>query len=146
MVEFALVLPMLIILCMAAADFGRLFFHAVSVANASSTGSHFGAQDTSKVTQHIRVQNLSVADANDISGVSATATHFCQCPDDPDTADHDPTTVDCSLAATATACGAYGFPRVVIQNDVAQTFTTLGPWPGIPESTKVDRRVLMRAQ
>ena len=146
MVEFALVFPVLVIFCMAAADFGRLFFHAVMLANASSTGSHFGAQDIGRATQHNRIQNLALGDAAEIPGVSATATHFCQCPDDPDTGDDETTTVDCSLAATPTACGTYGLPRVIVESDVSQSFTTLGPWPAIPDTTVVARRVLMRAQ
>ncbi len=146
LVEFALVLPVLLLLCMATTDFGRLFYHAIAVMNAGSTGSHFGAQDTAQATQSTRIENLSTADAKDITGVSATATFFCQCPDDPVTEDDETSTVDCTLAANETACGGYGFPRVVVRNQVDETFRTLGPWPGIPEITPVQGRVFMRAQ
>lgn len=146
LVEFALMLPLLILLCMATTDFGRLFYHAIAVANAGSTGSHFGAQDTAQATQSTRIENLSVADANDIPGVSASATFFCQCPDDPVTEADETSTVSCTLAADETACGGYGFPRVVVRNQVRQTFRTLGPWPGIPEITPVEGRVFIRAQ
>ena len=43
MVEFALVFPLLLVLCLAAGDFGRLFFHGVTVVNAASSGAHYGS-------------------------------------------------------------------------------------------------------
>jgi hypothetical protein len=131
---------------MATTDFGRLFFHAITGANAGSTGSHFGAQNTAQATQLNRIQNLSVADAKDITGASASATFFCECPDDPVTKADETSTVSCTLAASETACGGYGFPRLVVRNEVRHTFRTLGPWPGIPEITPVEGRAVMRAQ
>ena len=38
LVEFALIAPLLLVLCMAAVDFGRLFYDGVAVANAAGTG------------------------------------------------------------------------------------------------------------
>ena len=40
MIEFALVFPLLLVLCLAADDFDRLFFHGVTVMNAASSAVH----------------------------------------------------------------------------------------------------------
>ena len=45
MVELALTLPLLIALSMAATDFGRLFYHGVTIANAAGAGAFYGARD-----------------------------------------------------------------------------------------------------
>ena len=45
LVEFAITLPLLLGLCMAAADFGRLFYHAITIANAAGAGAFYGARD-----------------------------------------------------------------------------------------------------
>ena len=145
MVEFALVFPVLITLCMAAGDFSRLFFHAVTVVNASTTGTFHGAQNNVTAAQFTTRQNRALSDAADIKGVSVSATLFCDCPDGDD-ADTDADLVSCDLADNADACPGYGFPRVFVRTDVTQTFQTLGPWPGIPQSTKVARNMRMRVQ
>ena len=45
MVEFAVTLPLLLGLCMAATDFGRIFYNAVTVANAAGVGAFYGARE-----------------------------------------------------------------------------------------------------
>jgi Flp pilus assembly protein TadG len=42
-VEFAVTFPLLMLLCLGATDFGRLCFHAVTIANAAATGASYGA-------------------------------------------------------------------------------------------------------
>jgi len=148
LVEFALVLPMLMLLCVAAGDFGRLYFHAVTVVNAASSAVHWGSLDSGFAAQPTEMEDRAKGDAADLTGVSATASMICECPpgDASDFAS-DATVVDCSLAATL-ACndGAYGYPRVYVRTDVEQTFKTVGPYPGIPHSSVVGRSAYMRVQ
>jgi Flp pilus assembly protein TadG len=145
MVEFALVFPLLVVLCMAAGDFGRLFFHGLAVVNATTTGTFHGARNNVTAAQFTTRENRALSDAADITGVTANATLFCDCPDGDD-ADSDADPVSCTLADNADACTGYGFPRVFAQTEVEQTFQTLGPWPGMPEYTKVARNMKMRVQ
>ena len=148
LVEFALVLPMLMLLVVAAGDFGRLYFHAVTVVNAASSAVHWGSLDSGHAAQQSEMENRATGDAGDLSSVSATATMYCDCPpadgSDFTTA---PTPVDCSLANTqACSGGGYGFPRVYVRTDVEQTFNTAAPYPGIPNTTVVGRSAYMRVQ
>ncbi|HUG80190.1 MAG TPA: TadE/TadG family type IV pilus assembly protein [Bryobacterales bacterium] len=149
MVEFALVFPFLLVLCLAAGDFGRLFFHGVTVANAASSGSHYGSLNNGFAAQPGKIQDRAQKDAGDLSGVTTTATQYCDCPPaDASDFTSDPTVVSCDLAAVPGACagGSYSLPRVYVRTDVSQTFRTVGPYPSIPELTVVNGRAYMRVQ
>ena len=148
-VEFAFVFPLLLVLCLAAGDFGRLFFNGVTVANAASSAVHYGSLNNGFAAQPSEMQTRAERDANDLSGVTATATMYCDCPPAA-AADFttDPTAVSCDLAATPGTCpgGGYGLPRVYVRTAVSQTFETVGPYPLIPQATVVSRRAFMRVQ
>ena len=145
LVEFALVLPLLVLLCLAAGDFGRLYFHAVTVVNAASSAVHWGSLDSGFAAQSDVMEDRAIRDAGDLTGVSATASMFCDCPPaDPDDFTTDPTPVDCDLAGDEETCTDYGLPRVYVRTDVRQTFQTVGPYPGIPSSSELSRSAFMR--
>lgn len=138
MVEFAVLLPLLFMLCMGATDFGRLFYHAVTVANAAGTGAFYGSLHRVNGAQTWIQEQRAIEDANNIEGVTAAAENFCECPGDP------PTVIDCGEADNPNACPGYGLPRIYVRTGVQQTFETLGPYPGIPSSTNVNRTIFMR--
>ena len=140
MIEFALVFPLLLLMCLGATDFGRLFFHAVTVANAASVGAFHGAQSNVASAQYSLMEQRATEDADNISDVTATATRFCECPGET------PVAIDCSQATDVTACPGYGPPRAYVRTDVRQTFETLVNYPGIPSSTSVGRDAFMRVQ
>lgn len=147
MIEFALVFPLLLVLCLAAGDFGRLFFHGVTVVNAASSAVHYGSLNHGFAALSDEMESRARRDAGDLPGVSATATMYCECPPaSPSDFTSDATPVSCDLAAVAGTCsdGAYGLPRVYVRTDVRQTFETVGPYPSIPETTPVNRSAFMR--
>lgn len=140
MIEFALVFPLLLLMCLGATDFGRLFFHAVTLANAASVGSFHGAQNNVTAAQSGLMVMRAEEDANNLDGVSGTAALFCECPGNP------AAQIDCSRATDATACPGYGPPRAYVRTDLQQTFNTVVNYPGIPASTVVRRTAFMRVQ
>jgi len=147
MVEFALVLPLLVLLCMAAGDFGRIYFHALTVVNAASSAVHWGSLDSGFAAQRSEMESRAIGDAKNLTGVTATATMFCDCPPaDPDDFTTDGTPVDCALAGVQGTCteGAYGLPRVYVRTDLTQTFRAVGPYPGIQATSPVSRSAYMR--
>ena len=140
MVEFALAFPLLLLMCLGATDFGRLFFHAVTVANAASVGAFYGAQSNVASAQFSQMEMRATEDAANLTGVTATATRFCECPGET------PTAVSCSQATNPAACPGYGPPRAYVRTDARQTFQTVVNSPGIPASTVVGRNAFMRVQ
>ncbi len=137
-VEFALTLPLLFLMCMGATDFGRLFYNAVTVANAAGTGAFYGTRNNIYATDRTGMETAARNDAQNLSSVTATADYFCDCPDNPGPASG----VDCITGT----CGAFGLPRLYVRTDVRQTFETVGPYPGIPRSTIIGRNGFMRVQ
>ena len=149
LVEFAIAVPLLFMLAMGATDFGRLFFHAITVANAAGTGAFYGAQGNVYAADFNAMEDRASEDAANIDGVNASASQFCECPpagaDDFTSA---PTPISCDMAATAGACpnGGYGLPAVYVRLDAIKTFKTLGPYPGIPSTVDTKREAFMRVQ
>ena len=79
-VEFAVSVLLLMLLMAAAADFSRVFFHAVTVANASGAASFYGAQSVVKAADFTTIATVATDDAQDLTGVSVTPMQFCDCP------------------------------------------------------------------
>ncbi len=133
--ELGLVAPLLMLMMAGAADFARVFYHSITVANASGTGAFYGAQNTVKSANYSSIQTVATNDAADLENVSATATLYCDCPDGGGIA-----------ACLDGDCGAYGSRRVYSKVIVQQTFEPLLPWPGIPESVVATRETYIRVQ
>ena len=140
MVEFALTFPLLLLLCLGATDFGRLFFHGVTIANAAATGAFYGAQNNVNFSKFDMMANRVTEDAKNLDNVTASATNFCECPGSP------PTPISCSEAANRLACGDSGYPRAYVRTTATHTFQTIVNYPGIPHEVKLDRNAFMRVQ
>ena len=143
-IEFALALPLLVLMCLGTADFGRLFFSGVTLANAAAAGAFFGAQSNINSGDSAGMQQLASDDARDLSGVTAVSSRFCDCPDAPADGPASPNAVDCIIAACPV--DNYGLPRLFVRTRVHQTFRLLAPVPGIPGSTVVGRDAYVRVQ
>jgi Flp pilus assembly protein TadG len=75
-VELALSIPLLIVLLLAAVEFGQIFYTQTCVTNAARAG----AQNiTTAGGTAAGIEQAALADAPNISGLPATASHFCQC-------------------------------------------------------------------
>lgn len=156
--ELALMAPVLIILLLVAADFGRLFYLSVAVNNAARTGVQYGAQNVGTASQTASCTCASAntttctssnncicaaayADASNINGFTATPSEFCQC----DPADGG-AVVTCPGASGATPCPTMSDMRIYVQVNTAATFKTVVSWPGIPSSVQVNGSAVMREQ
>jgi Flp pilus assembly protein TadG len=71
LVEFALTFPLLLLLCLGTTDFGRLFFHGVTVANAAATGAFYGAQNNVNFSKFDMMANRVTEDAKNLDNVTA---------------------------------------------------------------------------
>ncbi len=137
LVEAALVVPLTLLLCVGAADFARLFYHALTIKGASSGAALYGAQGGITVGDMAGMASRATADSSSLDGVTVTPTQVCRCPD----ADPFP----CS-DYNETTCGSYGDPKVYVRVQVNQDFTTLGNYWGIPYQTNIREASWMRAR
>ena len=134
MVEFAIQMPLLMLIMVGAADFSRVFYHSITVANASGVGSFYGSEGNIKAANFAMIKTLAASDAKNLTGLTVTPSLYCDCPDG--------ATVDCITGT----CGTYGSPRVYAKTKVEQTFRLFIPWPGVPDPVHISAATLTRVQ
>ncbi|HYW54370.1 MAG TPA: TadE family protein [Dongiaceae bacterium] len=79
--EMALVLPMLVLLIIGLIEVGRFGNYAILVGNAARAGVQYGAQNTVTAADVTGMQNRALQDGQSITGLTATASSYCECAD-----------------------------------------------------------------
>jgi Flp pilus assembly protein TadG len=120
LVELALILPVLIILMLGAVDFGRVYFAHVSVTNAARNGADYAASGSTAAADTAGIRDAAVADTTNLLYSSPTN----------------------PLVSVATGTDSQG--RLYADVTVNYTFTTIFPWPGLPNAFNVARTVRAR--
>lgn len=133
-VEFAIGAPVLLVLVMAAVDFSRLFFETTIASNAAAAGSFYGAQNIRYAGDYAGMATVADNDSTEVDGKTISADRYCDCPD------------GSIIDPCTTNCPGYGAPRVYMRARVQKSFTTLGWYPGIPQTTSIDMRRWVRVQ
>jgi Flp pilus assembly protein TadG len=131
-VEFAMLLPVLIVLLMFVGEFLRVYYTAIELNNAARAGVQYGVHSPANAADFAGMQQAALQDGSDVGGMTATASQFCECSDG--------SGVSCG---TADACAD---ERVYVEVDTAATFYTLTDWPGIPKSIALSGKAVMREQ
>lgn len=78
-IELAFGVSLCITLIVGAVEFGWLAYQSIEVSDAARAGVQFGAQSRADAAATANVQTAATQDAPDVSGISATASYFCQC-------------------------------------------------------------------
>ena len=131
-VEFALALPMLVLMFMGVADMARVYKAACVVTHASHAGALYGSQNVTTAADTTGMKNAASNDAQELSGVEVSASETCKCSNG--------TVVSCS---TGTCVGTM---RVFVSVSAQYSFQTLFTYPGIPSTIGLGRSTEMRAQ
>jgi Flp pilus assembly protein TadG len=79
--EIALVLPLLVLVLIGLIEVGRFGSYTILVGNAARAGVQYGAQNTVTAFDTAGMQNRAKSDGQNITGLTATASSFCQCAD-----------------------------------------------------------------
>jgi Flp pilus assembly protein TadG len=132
-VELALTSPFLLLFSLIASDACRVYFASIAVNNAAKAGAQYGAQSLSKSGDISGMQNAALADAPDIYGITASASVYCECPNQPGS-------FSCSSVNNCTDKRAY------VEVDTAATFHTLIDYPFIPDSVPINGQAIMRVE
>jgi Flp pilus assembly protein TadG len=136
-IELALLLPLLLLIALGAIDFGRVFYMSVEVANAARAGVQYGAQSTATSQDYPGMVNAAKNDAPDISGMTASATRWCEC-------SGSSTTFDCSQNNCLNSNPKV--PEIYVQVSTQATFNTMMKYPGIPTTILLSKQATMRVQ
>jgi Flp pilus assembly protein TadG len=129
--EMAVIAPLVILLLIGIVEMGRWARYSVVVSNAARAGVQYGAQNLATAADVSGMQAAALGDAENVSGLSATATSFCTCAD-----------------GTASAClptdCASSHRLVFVQVDTTGTFRSLLHLAFVPDSQTITSRAVMR--
>jgi hypothetical protein len=134
-VELALLLPVVLILLLAAADFGRLFYMTIGLNSAARAGAQYGSRSVVTAADIAGIEDAALTDGSNIRGISATASQ-CSCITPPP-----PEISACPQDYCAADSGAT-FVRV----KTMATFNTLVRYPGIPSQVSLTGSAVMQVQ
>lgn len=163
-VETALVLPLLLLIVMGAAELGRIAYAAVEVANAARAGAAYGAQSTLTASEtgtiasglNDQIAVAAVADAADFTAgtVQATASNSCVCQTTNSitgaVTSSAPISCTSSTAAAANYCQASATTGVTntiiqyVQVNTDATVKSMFKYPGLPTSYTLNGSATMR--
>lgn len=132
-IELAVLLPVLILLAIGAAEFGRVYFTSIGVASAARAGAQYGSQSAAASSDTVGMNLAANAEAGSIGSVSPVSVRICRC-------------TDGSVTSCTAQCPMIGNPEVFVQTTATKTVTFLLKYPGLPASTVVSRTAVFRVQ
>ncbi len=148
--EFVLVAPLAFVLFIGILDFGRVFYAAMAVSNAARAGVQNGAQNNAKSGDFPGMIAAANA-AGDSTGIGGFATpeacRYCKCADGTGSCNSCSDGSDgCSSTSACRASCPSDTPQVYVSVTAHKVFATLFPYPGIPRTTTLNRKAIMRVQ
>ncbi len=136
LVEFAVAIPLLILLLLGVAEIGRYAYFSIIVANAARAGTAYGAQNGTTALDSPGIQSAVQNDGvNGISALAVTSSASCSCWNG---ASYSAT--PCSLPLTC----ASGHPVEFISVTVSGTAHSIFKYPLLPSSLPVSATATSR--
>lgn len=140
LVELAMVMPIFATLIVGAAEFGRLEYFSIEVANAARAGVTYAAQSTATAasSNSAAIQTAAQNDAPDLTRITtltATPTTVCQC---------DNAGTFTNMATCASACVSPGRVVTYAQVSTSATVNTLLAAHYFPSSYTLHGQAIMR--
>jgi Flp pilus assembly protein TadG len=136
--EFALSLPIAMLMLLGAADFGRVFVTATAASNAAQAGAQYGAQTKAHSADSAGISTVVMSDLENSAigneGFVVSSERHCECSGG--------ATVDCDMGS----CGPGTGKNVYVRVRVDTTFETLFDYPGIPPEIDIAREARLRAR
>ncbi len=135
--ELAFAAPLLGLLLVGTADFGRAFYFNQEVIAAARAGAQYGSQTVGNAADSTGITAAAIANAVNIPGFGSSNVTTSSC--------------TCSPPSGVTACatsycnGANSQASYVTVTTTA-TFTTLVHYPGVPQTTNMSATAIMQVQ
>jgi hypothetical protein len=133
-IELAIAIPVLILLALGVADFGRMFFTGITVANAARAAAEYGASSIDNSKDTAKINQAGRDEGGDVSGILVTSSRFCRC-------------TDGSVPSCDTGSCAGSYPMEVFVKAYAhKTVNLMLRYPGLPASMTFRDSATFRAQ
>lgn len=133
-IEFAFIAPVLLLLLLAVADFGRVFFVSVSVNNAARAGAQYGSQSVTDAADSTGMEAAATTDGANISGWNKPTASQCTC------------VASQNIPACAARYCMHAPQATYVTVGTSATFNTIFPYPGIPSSITLTGQAIMQVQ
>src|SRR5260221_8477267 len=130
-IEFAIAIPILVLLAIGVAEFGRLYRTSIVLSNAVKAGAQYGAQDAAHANDATGIALAARTDASPVPLDSVQSARFCLCPDG-------------TAPACNSSCPGYGPPEVFVRVRARRTQSFILRYPGLPSSITVIDTAVMR--
>ena len=148
--EFALMLPCLMLLSVGVIEIGRAIYYTIEVNNAATVGVEYGAQGVCCETDASGMQTKAMADAVNLPSMTASATWGCTCDEGAGTSCTYPVPPTSSCAAPKKSDGTdCTSPAHIITCTQVSTQATISPlfhYPGLPSSYAANGKAVMRVR
>jgi Flp pilus assembly protein TadG len=141
LIEFALLLPFLLLMSVGVIELGRYAYISILVGNAARAGAAYGSQSLTRSADTSGIQTAANNDFqnNGQAGLTVTSTDTCGC-------DSAGTTTSAACNGNSAGTCAAGHWVVIVNVTASGTFSSLFNYPGIPTSITVARTSSMRVQ
>lgn len=134
-IEFALVLSLLMLMLLAAGDFGRIFYAQIGLENAVRSGATYGTRVGGAYTNDAAILAAANDDDGGLVGVSITIpSKACTC------ADGSP------VACDGYCVGTDPTPKIFLTVQADYNFVSITDFPGLPTNVPLRAKAVMRAQ
>lgn len=145
-VELALVLPILTLVLIGAAELGRMAYFAIEVSEAARAGVAYGAQGSTPAVDFAGITAAAKKSAADVPSLSVTATDPCVCETVTsstgtvvttplfDSCDGATAAAEQALCSPIAAAGTRNIVVNYVQVSTSATVSTMFNYPGIPSS------------
>ncbi len=139
-VEFALIVPVLVLTLVVISDFGRIFFISIAVNNAARAGAQYGSQTNTTAADSAGMLSEASTDGADIPNFNTPTASQCTCG-----TPNPPTTPACSTISSI-YCADASSNAVFVTVDTSATFNTILSYPGVPSSMTLKGQAIMQVQ
>lgn len=132
-VEFAILVPALMMLLIGLIEMGRFAYYSIIVANAARAGAQYGAQNLVTAADSTGMKQAALNDGQNISGLTVPTppSYSCQCAD--------------GTASTCEATDCSSSHRLTyVQVDTRGTYSSLFNYPGLPSTFTVNSQAIMQ--
>ncbi len=134
-VEMAVITPFLILILLAAADFGRMFYMSVQLRGGARAGAQYGAQSTTDAADSATMQAVALSQINLIGASPTASASACTCASS--------NMPKCSSSYDCTDLGPNG---AYVSVSTSAVFKTIVTYPGIPSSVTLTGSAIMPVQ
>ena len=150
LVEFAFLVPLLLLLALGVIEIGRYAYVAILVGNAARAGAAFGSQSHAQAGQSANIATTANNDyqsnGQSLSTLGVTSTFSCGC-DSGGTVTPSPAGTNATCFVTgANTCPGGGHWVVYVSVTATGNFNSLFNYPGIPTPITIVRTVQMRVK